>query len=140
MDWGYVVVPEDRANPDGPGIRLPVVIFRSVSETPAPDPVVLLVGGPGQALEYPDYTFRSGYAEFLKTRDFILNEQRAMRGLYALCERWGAPAAAPYEDEAVIGRPAGDDVRDALMDKPIRLWLILSGQWAEAHCLILLMY
>jgi len=44
---GYLVVPEDRSQPAGKTIRLHVVIFQSASEPPAPDPVILLNGGPG---------------------------------------------------------------------------------------------
>ncbi|GIL14563.1 MAG: alpha/beta hydrolase [Chloroflexota bacterium] len=106
VDCGYVVVPEDRASPDGPGIRLPVAIFHSVSETPAPDPVVLLVGGPGgQALEYPDYTFRPNYAEFLKTRDFILYEQRGVGTSRPSLDCPGLERLYP----AILGQPRTPD-------------------------------
>lgn len=44
---GYLIVPEDRSYPTGKPIRLHVVIFKSTSEQPAPDPVILLNGGPG---------------------------------------------------------------------------------------------
>lgn len=44
---GYLVVPEEHSHPTGNLIRLHVVIFKSTSEQPAPDPVILLNGGPG---------------------------------------------------------------------------------------------
>lgn len=44
---GYLVVPEDRSQPDGKTIRLHVVIFKSASAAPQPDPLILLNGGPG---------------------------------------------------------------------------------------------
>ena len=46
-ECGYLTVPEQHGNPDGPTIRLHVAIFLSTSRRPAADPVVLLTGGPG---------------------------------------------------------------------------------------------
>ena len=40
VDCGYLRVPEDRSQPDGPTIRLHVAIFRTQSESSAPDPIV----------------------------------------------------------------------------------------------------
>jgi len=37
---GFAVVPEAHRNPGGSTIKLPVAVFKSVSATPAPDPVV----------------------------------------------------------------------------------------------------
>jgi len=44
---GYLVVPEDHQQPLDKTIRLMVAIARSKATAPEPDPVVLLVGGPG---------------------------------------------------------------------------------------------
>ena len=44
---GFLVVPEDRSQPQGPTIRLAVAIFKTSSPHPAPDPVLVLGGGPG---------------------------------------------------------------------------------------------
>ncbi|MBN1218459.1 MAG: alpha/beta fold hydrolase [Anaerolineae bacterium] len=46
---GYATVPEQHAWPDGPTLRLPVVIFPSTAANPAPDPLVLNAGGPGES-------------------------------------------------------------------------------------------
>lgn len=46
-ECGYLVVPEDHTDPDSPTIRLMVGIVHSVATVPLPDPVVILVGGPG---------------------------------------------------------------------------------------------
>ncbi|MFE6843615.1 alpha/beta fold hydrolase [Streptomyces sp. NPDC057686] len=45
---GYLVVPENRADPNGRTIRLAVAIVPAASPHPAPDPVVYLSGGPGE--------------------------------------------------------------------------------------------
>ncbi len=46
---GYVVVAEKHANPGGKTIKLPVAVVKALSATPAPEPIVLLAGGPGQS-------------------------------------------------------------------------------------------
>src|SRR5690606_29422339 len=50
VECGDLIVPENRANPDGRTIRLHVAIFRARTDNPAPDPVIHLGGGPGAAL------------------------------------------------------------------------------------------
>lgn len=47
VECGYLVVPEDRSQPDGPTIRVLVINFKAKDATPAPDPVILVPGGPG---------------------------------------------------------------------------------------------
>src|SRR5262245_6640107 len=44
---GHLVVPERRSTPNGRTIRLPVAIVPAASESPPPDPVVFMTGGPG---------------------------------------------------------------------------------------------
>ncbi|MCA9914031.1 MAG: alpha/beta fold hydrolase, partial [Anaerolineae bacterium] len=79
IDCGVVTVPADWGNTDGDMITLEVALVHSNSDTPEPDPIVLLVGGPGgSALEYPESTFRPNYAAFLENRDFILYDQRGV--------------------------------------------------------------
>jgi pimeloyl-ACP methyl ester carboxylesterase len=76
---GFLIVPENRARPNGRTIRLTVGIVPSKSSTPAPDPVVYLAGGPGG--------FPLGEAEtlinlgFNSDRDLIIISQRGT--LYA---------------------------------------------------------
>jgi pimeloyl-ACP methyl ester carboxylesterase len=77
VECGYLTVPEDRSQPDGPTIRLYVAIFKSQSASPAPDPVVYLAGGPGgKAVESVVFNFNERYAPFLADRDFIVFDQR----------------------------------------------------------------
>ncbi len=72
---GFLVVPEDHSQPQGPSIRLAVAIFKTSSPHPAPDPVLVLGGGPGGALletAGPRY-----YVGNLPShRDLILLDQR----------------------------------------------------------------
>lgn len=46
---GWVVVATKHANPTGPTIRIPVMVYSSLSATPAPEPIMMLTGGPGQS-------------------------------------------------------------------------------------------
>jgi pimeloyl-ACP methyl ester carboxylesterase len=46
---GYLIVPEDRAHPNGKTIRNAVAILPAKSKNPKPDPVVFMTGGPGAA-------------------------------------------------------------------------------------------
>ncbi|MFN8540636.1 MAG: hypothetical protein U0232_24545 [Thermomicrobiales bacterium] len=46
---GHVVVAEKHANPGGKTIRLPVGIVKATGANPAPEPIFLLAGGPGQS-------------------------------------------------------------------------------------------
>ncbi len=77
VECGYLVVPEDRSDPDGRTIRLAVAVFRSRSSSPAPDPVVYLEGGPGGSpLEVYIPLFEVTFAPFLERGDVVLFDQR----------------------------------------------------------------
>jgi pimeloyl-ACP methyl ester carboxylesterase len=72
---GYLTVPEDWSQPQGATIRLAVAIFKTSSSHPAPDPVVSLGGGPGQAwLELQGPTYNA--SNLPPDRDLILFDQR----------------------------------------------------------------
>ena len=71
---GYLVVREDRSQPNGRTIRLIVAIIPALSQKPAADPVVYLVGGPGGiALGEADPVVAAG---FNRDRNLILMNQR----------------------------------------------------------------
>lgn len=72
--FGYLEVPENRQNPTGRTIKLPVYIFKSRSDNPAPDPVLYTVGGPGNTSMNAAPYMRS--FQYLDDRDLILFEQR----------------------------------------------------------------
>lgn len=71
---GYLVVPEDRADPNGREIRNAVAIVPAQSKQPRPDPVVFLTGGPGAAaiLDIP-FLVEAGINA---NRDLIVMAQR----------------------------------------------------------------
>jgi pimeloyl-ACP methyl ester carboxylesterase len=72
--FGYLEVLENRNNPAGDTLKLPVYIFKSRNPNPQKDPIIYTVGGPGST------TMRSApymeYYKYLDDRDFILVEQR----------------------------------------------------------------
>jgi pimeloyl-ACP methyl ester carboxylesterase len=47
VECGVVIVPQDRLHAEGGTVKLAVAVFRAQSETPAPDPLIFLDGGPG---------------------------------------------------------------------------------------------
>ncbi len=79
VECGYLVVPEDRANPDSPAIRLALAIFRSNNPDKASDPLVYLEGGPGgSALKITGGSFDQVFAPYARYRDVILLDQRGV--------------------------------------------------------------
>ncbi len=78
IQCGYLPVPENRSRQDGPVIRLQVAIIKPLGPQSAPDPVVVLNGGPGSqtlaGLEYWLYVFN----EVLQDRTLILYDPRGV--------------------------------------------------------------
>jgi pimeloyl-ACP methyl ester carboxylesterase len=82
---GYVTVLENRSKPDGRRLRLAVVVLKSFSRKPRPDPVVRLAGGPGEphvARALSAVSRTSNASELIDTlrreRDVILYDQRGV--------------------------------------------------------------
>jgi pimeloyl-ACP methyl ester carboxylesterase len=80
VECGYLLVPEDRAAPDSPTIRLAVATFYHPDGDPEPDPVLYLEGGPGgSALEFLSLTFTElSKPAFAANRDFVVFDQRGV--------------------------------------------------------------
>jgi pimeloyl-ACP methyl ester carboxylesterase len=75
FECGYVTVPEEHANPDGPTIRIPVAILRATGTNPQPDPLFLAQGGPGgDAFEL--FSFYLPQSSLLLDRDLVVINQR----------------------------------------------------------------
>jgi pimeloyl-ACP methyl ester carboxylesterase len=77
VECGYLIVPENRAAKNQKTIRLPIVILKTDSTNPKPDPVLKTLGGPGgSSLKM----IRGRNASpWLKDRDYIIYEQRGTR-------------------------------------------------------------
>ena len=80
VECGYLVVPEDRADPDSDTIRLAVAIFHPPDGATHPDPIIYLSGGPGgSGLEFLFISFDAAFAPIFATeRDFIVLDQRGI--------------------------------------------------------------
>ena len=77
VECGFLTVLEDRSRPQGRILRLAVAILKSKSQSPAPDPLVFLQGGPGMgALGIIPAGGAAQFAPFLARRDVIFFDQR----------------------------------------------------------------
>jgi pimeloyl-ACP methyl ester carboxylesterase len=87
-------VPEDRAQPQGRSIELAIAWVAASGRRSAPDPVVMLAGGPGQAALASFPQVAAAFRGVLRERDVILVDQRGTGRSHALqCPE--AEAAAP---------------------------------------------
>ena len=78
VDCFDLEVPEDYGDIQGRRLRLHVARVHSSSETPAPDPLIILYGGPGAyTLDRIEKTI-DRFAGVLHTRDIILYDQRGI--------------------------------------------------------------
>jgi pimeloyl-ACP methyl ester carboxylesterase len=75
---GYATIAEEHSNPEGKMIRLAVAVVKSASDGPAPDPLVMLAGGPGGSAltTFIPLLATPGFEGFWSQRDVILMEQR----------------------------------------------------------------
>jgi pimeloyl-ACP methyl ester carboxylesterase len=77
-DCSTLIVPADRAHPDGSHVLLPVAVLRSQAKDRMPDPIVFFSGGPGDA----NLASAGFWAEFAAggRHDIILFDQRGTGG------------------------------------------------------------
>lgn len=97
---GTLEVPEDRAHPEGRRISLRVAVVPALARTPAPDPVFLLAGGPGQAATEVFGPLLAALERLHRTRDLVLVDQR------------GTGKSNPLDCQP----PEGESLRDRLAD------------------------
>lgn len=78
-----LTVPEDHDEPDGPQLELFVIRLPSTSDDPAPEPIIFLAGGPGQAGNVQLVQFSNelpepaaSFTPLLETHDVVLIDQR----------------------------------------------------------------
>lgn len=81
-ECGHLVVPEDRATPFSPDIRIGVARFHHPSGDPEPDPIVYLAGGPGERIvdvfSFPGAIEGIVAPLFPANRDVIFFDQRGV--------------------------------------------------------------
>lgn len=76
MLCGKLPVWEDRAAQSGRKIELKVIVIPAHTQTPEPDPVVLIGGGPGEGVTGSAAQIPRGFTEVLAHRDVLLVDQR----------------------------------------------------------------
>jgi pimeloyl-ACP methyl ester carboxylesterase len=87
-ECGALEVPEDRAAPQSRTLALRIAVVPAVSRAPAPDPLVFLTGGPGQAATESYVPLATVFRRFNEDRDIVLVDQRGTGGSNALrCPR-----------------------------------------------------
>jgi len=84
------VVPRDYDAPNGETLKLTAVIVPAVTARPAPDPLVVLAGGPGQAATDLGAVIEPAFRRVRRARDIVLFDIRgAGRSSPLVCD--GAP-------------------------------------------------
>ncbi len=102
IECGILSVPENRRATTSRTIRLPVMIFRSRSKTPAADPVIFLPGGPGGSAVAQKKSGKTN--PFLDDRDYILLEPRGAKMAQSALE---CPQINTLKGEISAGRLKG---------------------------------
>ena len=77
---GTLAVFEDRAAETGRTVDLEIVVLPAVSDSPEPDPLFFLAGGPGQAATELAGPMLPRLAEVRRTRDLVFVDQRGTGG------------------------------------------------------------
>jgi pimeloyl-ACP methyl ester carboxylesterase len=111
VDCGYLTVPEDRTDVQSPTIRLAVAIFHP-ADSPEPDPIVYLSGGPGgSALELIQYTFAQLFEPVLAAgRDLVVFDQRVVGLSEPALDCPGLrELGLELLDEEIDGKPVGEE-------------------------------
>lgn len=101
---GTLRVPEDRKRPQGRQISLRIAVIPALARTPAPDPLFLLAGGPGQGATEAFGPILGVFDRVRKSRDLVLVDQRGTGSSNPLrCELHpeGARLAEKLADEGL---------------------------------------
>lgn len=98
---GWVSVPEDHGQPGGAQIRLRVAVLPALGTSEAPDPWVILVGGPGLAATEHGPALARQLGEARRQRDVVLVDQRGTGS--------SAPLDCPELSEPDLAAELADD-------------------------------
>jgi pimeloyl-ACP methyl ester carboxylesterase len=95
-ECGSLSVYEDRQSGTGRQIELNIAVIPAVSRNPQPDPLFVLVGGPGEAATQSYSILASAFERINQRRDIVLVDQRGTGESHPLeCQ-------AAEEDEAAL--------------------------------------
>ncbi len=73
---GSLLVPEDRSHPESRQIELNIAVVEAVKRRAEPDPLFILVGGPGQSAVESFPALYSAFYKVHQSRDIVLVDQR----------------------------------------------------------------
>ena len=97
---GRLTVAEDPARPGGKRIDLRVAVVAARARDPAPDPLVFLAGGPGQAATEAFPALAAALAPINRRRDILLVDQRGTGDSNPLdCPQPVAPLTRPESED-----------------------------------------
>ena len=100
---GILPRPLDPTNPDSQLIDLFVAVVPALSLEPAPDPLVPIAGGPGQATSEFYAGFASAFEEVRRDRDIVLLDQRGTGESAALeCDVDDDEFVGPFSAEKTV--------------------------------------
>jgi pimeloyl-ACP methyl ester carboxylesterase len=71
-----VIVPENRARPDGPGLELAIALVPALDRRSRAAPLFVLAGGPGQSAIDLYTSFAGAFARINREHDLVLLDQR----------------------------------------------------------------
>lgn len=118
---GTLDVPEDRASGQGRRIPLKIVVAPALRRDPAPDPLFVLAGGPGQAAASMAGDLLPAFRRFRTDRDLVFVDQRGTGASNRLgCD----PSLEEIDDVAVDDDRTLARYRDCLatLDADTRLY------------------
>jgi pimeloyl-ACP methyl ester carboxylesterase len=131
---GFLTVPLKHAEPDGPKIQIAVAILKSTGANPAPEPLVLLNGGPGQGSDgiFSAFTDISDYslAPLLERQDVILVDQRgtgrSQPSLLCPGDSIAEPSGTPTAGETPVPQPTVNTTEDQ-----VNLYVDCLDDWSD---------
>jgi len=103
VDCGFVIVPEDRARPNGRSITVAAAVMRAVTRRPKPDPIVFVDGGPsfGAISDFAAFSYFGG-ASYAEDRDVVLVDTR---GTGLSVPRLGCPEFDQADEASFFAKP-----------------------------------
>lgn len=131
---GFLTVPLKHEDPSGPTIQIAVAILKATGANPAPEPLVMLNGGPGQGSDgiFAAFTDTSEYsfAPLLERQDVILFDQRGTGrsdpSLLCPGDAIAAPSGTPSANETPAPQPTVDTAEDQ-----INLYVDCLDDWSD---------
>lgn len=76
VECGSLAVPEDRSRDEGSTVELRIVRLGATGDEAAPEPLFILLGGPGEAAAGAAAAIARRYGALRETRDLVLFDQR----------------------------------------------------------------